>query len=106
MPLGKSVTHRNFLKKKEVIFLLSSFFVLFLVVVSLGLSFRKTRDLLPPTEIGPQKIVGYTQYFGYPFYLDTIIFFVFICSPFISIILFFAINKLRQKGVMKYDKKT
>ncbi|GEM_PF-3172532 len=72
-----------------------NFFALVIVFIS---SFRIVRDALPPTRIGNEKIIGYTQYFGYPFYLDTVIFFIFI---FYSVVFFLIIKLLRKKNSKK-----
>lgn len=56
-------------------------------------TFRKVRSFFPPPSIGESKIVGYAQYFGYPFYFDTVLFFVFLLSP----ILIFAFIKFRRR---------
>lgn len=36
--------------------------------------FRKIRNLFPIPIIEDSEIIGYSQYFGYPFYFDTFIF--------------------------------
>jgi len=70
-----------FFRQKIGFFLLLNLFFLFFLTIVLGLSFRKIRDSLPPPEIGTQKIIGYIHYFGYPFHLDTVIFFLVILPP-------------------------
>ena len=40
-------------------------------VVSFVLKFRIARDYMPLAKIG--EVIGYSQYFGYPFLLDTLI---------------------------------
>ncbi|MCL5438471.1 MAG: hypothetical protein M1268_00595 [Patescibacteria group bacterium] len=52
---------------------------IFLIILMLG--FKKTRSLFPPPEIGNDKLIGFSQYFGYPFYFDTIFFFMLILIP-------------------------
>src|SRR5258708_11283052 len=78
---GKLAMQKKLIKSRTELFLFfnTTFFILF--ILCMGLFFRKVRDFLAPTEIGSQKIVGYTQYTGYPFNLDTCIFFVFIFAP-------------------------
>lgn len=55
--------------------------------------FRKIRDTLPPPAIDQTKIVGYIQYYGYPTYFDTVIFFILILFP----LLYFSIAKYIDK---------
>lgn len=77
--------YKSTLKRIKITFLISVF--LFCVELLLILIFfRKIRYLFPIPEIGDSKIVGFSQYFGYPFYFDTFIFFVILLS-----ILFFVI---------------
>jgi hypothetical protein len=73
MKAHKSTYKRNILLGGALSFLLLDFLLV--------IAFRNIRDLLPPPEIGKKHIIGYSQYFGYPFYLDTIIFFILICYP-------------------------
>lgn len=87
---------RKVLSDKQLYFIGINLSLLFFLIFVLILSFRKIRDAFPPTEIGHEKIVGYTQYFGYPFYLDTIIFFVFVLSPLISV---FLIHKIFERKI-------
>jgi hypothetical protein len=54
--------------------------------------FRKIRDALPPPIINQTKIIGYTHYFGYPFLLDTVVFFFFIFFPVGIFILLYSID--------------
>lgn len=53
----------------------------------LAFSFRYIRELFPLPEIGKHNIVGYTQYFGYPFYFDAIFFNLFIFLPILAFVL-------------------
>jgi len=57
-------------------------------------SFKSIRGFMYPPEIGKEKIVGFAHYFGYPFYFDTIVFFVFIFSPVIVAFLILLRKKL------------
>lgn len=61
-----------------LIIYLASFAPLFFLI---ALFFRKLRDHLLPPQITDSKIIGYTHFFGYPFYLDNIIFFIIIFYP-------------------------
>ena len=40
-----------------------------------------------PTGISSQQIIGYAQYYGYPFYFDTIVFFIFLLIPLIVLLM-------------------
>lgn len=64
------------------------------------LSFRKLRDSLPPPEINQSKVIGYAQYFGYPLYMDAVIFFSIIFFP----AAFFAIMRLIDNNKNKKNK--
>lgn len=83
------------IKKKSslIVAILSFGITLFLF----GLFFRKVRDSLSPPSISDTKIIGYTHYFGYPFYLDTIVFFFFVFFPILVFVLFYFLQKLYKK---------
>jgi len=88
------------LKNKFAVLIEAIFFVLLAIIFIL--TFRKLRDSLPPPAINQTKIIAYTQYFGYPFYLDTAIFLVFIFFP---IIVFSVLRYLKRfKQMQKYLK--
>lgn len=89
----------NKLKTKRIGFfsILVTFLLFIGGVVFFGLFFRKIRDMLPPPQINQTKIVGYTQYFGYPFFLDTVIFFLFLLFPFIIFSLLYLLKKKSKK---------
>ncbi len=88
-----------YLSKKRSI-LLVNLLLLGLFLIVFVLSFRNIRDSLPPPKIDETKIVGYTHFFGYPFYLDTVIFFIFILyQP-----VFFFVLRFTSK-IKKKDKK-
>lgn len=82
------------IKDTRILILFVGLFVLLLILFLTN--FRTVRDSIPP-EIGEHKIVGYAQYFGYPLYLDTFVFFAFILYP----ILFFTLFKCLKKGKNK-----
>jgi len=52
-----------------------------LFLVFLFINFRTFRDFFPIPKILESKIIGYSQYFAYPLYFDTFIFFIVILSP-------------------------
>lgn len=72
--------------------------ILFAEIVLFVLLFRKIRDGAMPPPIGSTYIVGYTQYFGYPFYLDTGIFFFFVLTPVIILWICSVIDKRTKKS--------
>jgi hypothetical protein len=57
------------------------------------LKFRNLRELFPPTQIGEYKIVGFAQYYGYPFYYDNLIFAALILLPSLIFILIYFLYK-------------
>lgn len=76
-------------KKVTINAILSSFiFDLFLLA-----SFKKIRSLLPPPEIENNKLIGFSQYFGYPFYIDAIFFFILFSVPVLFFVILYLINK-------------
>jgi len=98
MLFRKSIEHRTLFKHKRISFLVISLSFIFFLTIYLVLSFRTIRDSLPPTKIENQKIVGYTQYFGYPFQLDTIIFFLFLLPPLlVGLLMQIKKDKLKDK---------
>ena len=86
------LTYIIFISKHKNIIILTVLFILFLLG-AFALSFRKLRDIMPDPAVNAETSIGYAQYFGYPMYLDTIIFFILILSP----VLFFTPIKLVQK---------
>ena len=71
-------------------------FILFLLGV-FAVTFRKLRDIMPDPAISKETSIGYAQYFGYPLYLDSIIFFILILSP----VLFYTFVRLARKNKKK-----
>ena len=63
---------------------IAMFFILSLLIF---ISFRVLRKMFPLPEINQEKIVGYSQYYGYPLYFDTILFFTFLLLPIVTFIL-------------------
>lgn len=61
---------------------------LVLIFGTIFFTFRYFRSLFFPPEINENKIVGYAQYFGYPFHFDTLLFFIFMIIP---VLMFFYI---------------
>jgi len=78
---------------KRAWWLLVEFFVFLFILFFNLLFFKPLRDNLPPSMIGRSDVVGYAQYYGYPFYLDTVIFFILIFHP----IILFALLKIFEQ---------
>ena len=58
---------------------------------------RPVRSLFPLPEIGSDKIIGYSQYFGYPLSFDTLYFSILILVPLLVVFctsLFKKINEI------------
>lgn len=85
--------HKSTMQLKYVKIIFLSIFSLCTELVLILLFFRQIRDLFPAPEIEENKIIGYSQYFGYPFYFDTFIFFLIIFSIPIIILFFNSIRK-------------
>lgn len=52
-----------------------------LIAGAIFFTFRFFRSLFNIPKINEDKIIGYAQYFGYPFHFDTLLFFIFIMIP-------------------------
>ena len=87
------LTYIIFISRHKNIIVPTVLFILFLLG-AFALSFRKLRDVMPDPAVNAETSIGYGQYFGYPLYLDSIIFFILIISP----VLFFTFIKLIQKS--------
>ena len=87
------LTYIIFISRHKNIIVPTVLFILFLLG-AFALSFRKLRDIMPDPAVNAETSIGYAQYFGYPLYLDSIIFFILIISP----VLFFTFIKLIQKS--------
>ena len=55
--------------------------------------FKKIRTLFPIPEINSDKLIGFAQYYGYPFYFDTIFFFFLIFLPVLVFIVVYLLSK-------------
>jgi hypothetical protein len=86
------------IKPSKKIFLhvgiLCSFFFLLGIF---ALSFRKMRDTLPPPEISEKHIVGYSHFFGYPFFLDTAVFFFFMLYPLFAFFMLYLFSQIKKR---------
>ena len=69
-----------------------TFYTLIVYAIIL-LNFRQLRSFFSPPKAIEGDIVGFVQYYGYSLYLETIIFFTFVLSPFI---VFFILSKIRK----------
>lgn len=76
---------------KRIFLLTAGIYVTFIVFFLL--IFRVIRSLFLPPEISSYKIVGYSQYYGYPFYYDTLAFFVLILFPSIIFLILCLVRK-------------
>ena len=69
----------NLLKNREVNVYSLTIFLSFLLYFLLATSFRLFRSLFPIYQ--NKDIVGFAQYFGYPTFFDTVLFFVLVLIP-------------------------
>ncbi|GEM_PF-3098869 len=85
--------HKAYLKldKKKIIIKCITISIILNLVLLLG--FKKIRSYISPPEIGRDGLVGFAQYFGYPFYFDTLIFFFMIFVPILTFIALYVFNK-------------
>ena len=74
-------------------FLLLMVFTYLLLAVLFVLFFKNVRNYFSFTPIPSDGIVGYAHYYGYPLVLDTLIFFIFLLSPVVLLIIVKIINK-------------
>lgn len=81
------------IKSKLSIIVLKSFVISFFAIVLLAFTFKKIRSLFPVPEIGSDKLIGFSQYYGYPFSFDTIFFFFLI---FIPVLIFIVVYSLTE----------
>ena len=79
----------NAIKKVSFEYCIYLLFFLFSLVF-----FRHIRAFFPIPELGSEKIVGYSAYFGYPLYFDNFLFFYIILCPFFAWALLFLRKKL------------
>jgi hypothetical protein len=80
--------------KRNNLFLKSLFFSLILLSI-LAVSFKSIRALFPPPEIGSEKLIGFSQYYGYPPYFDNLIFLAIIFIPSVVYLFFLYRDKRR-----------
>ncbi|EKD27400.1 MAG: hypothetical protein ACD_79C00735G0002 [uncultured bacterium] len=64
-----------------------------LIIFVLMFYFKKIRTLFPIPEINSDKLIGFAQYYGYPFYFDTIFFFFLIFLPVLVFIVVYLLSK-------------
>jgi hypothetical protein len=67
----------------------------------LALLFRTLRDILPNPELKADTSIGYAQYFGYPLYLDTFLFFLLLLLP---VIYFFGVRFFSKTKIKHHEK--
>lgn len=83
------------IKTSTKINIFKSIIISILLLVASLLSFKKIRVLFPTPMINENKLVGFSQYYGYPFYFDTIFFFFIILLPVIVLLIFYFWEKRR-----------
>ena len=80
-------------KNRKLKILLEGLLYISLMYLAILMTFRQLRSLFSYPKIAEDGIVGYAQYFGYPMYFETIIFFIFVFSP---VLVFFILSKIRK----------
>lgn len=80
-------------KSKRVILLLATICTLCISYAITLTSSKVIRSFFPPPKILEGKIIGFAQYYGYPFLFDYFFVFEIIFIPIIVIILFSSISK-------------
>jgi hypothetical protein len=90
----KNARLKTILKNKKTWVLIEGISYLTIIYIIILVSFRYVRSSLAIDSKNIQAdIVGYSQYFGYPLYFETIIFFIFVLSP---IVVFYILSKIRK----------
>jgi len=72
---------------KNVLLFLIGLLAYFLTIVMTIPLIKTVRAFFTGPLVGDQKIVGYSQYFGYPFYFESYLFTAYIFLPLIILIL-------------------
>lgn len=89
----------QYMKKSKLISLVKNKLIVQSIMLSsllnivLLVNFKNIRSIFPPPEIGRDGLVGFAQYFGYPFYFDTLIFFFMIFVPISTFIVLYIKNR-------------
>jgi hypothetical protein len=86
-------------KQRKVI--IGFVFYVSIALCILALLFRTLRDILPDPELKVDTSIGYAQYFGYPIYLDTFLFFLLLLLP---VIYFFGIRIFSKTKIKRHEK--
>ncbi len=73
------------MKKQNIKIIIKTSIAVFLIVLLLLGTFKKIRSLFPPPEIN-ENLIGFAQYYGYPFYFDHLFFALIIIVPLIAIL--------------------
>ncbi|HVT00823.1 MAG TPA: hypothetical protein VHE53_01145 [Patescibacteria group bacterium] len=79
------------IKKNEILIIYIIYLIICFSIISF--TFKDIRNSFPPTPIVANQIVGYSQYFDYPLYFDSLFFLVLILLP----VIFFSFAKLFKK---------
>ena len=97
----RNIYKKNKMKKKGVIMIFSFFLWISLIIIPTVIGFRLLRNHFPPAEITGNRIVGFSQFNGYPLYFDSLLIYFLITST-IFVFIFYLIISYVQK---KFNKK-
>lgn len=86
-----------FISLKKNLYFFIEILLLFFLLTIFTIFFQQIYANWPPAVINNSGIVGSVQYYGYPFYFDTIIFFIIALHPIITFILIKLIEQKRKK---------
>ena len=81
------------MKNSHKIIILKSLFISVVILVGLIITFKKIRAIFPIPMINDDRLVGFSQYFGYPLYFDTLFFFFLVLVPIITFMIFYELNR-------------
>lgn len=88
------------MKKKQIIICISIFLWILLIVLPVVTEFRLFRGYFPPAEITSNRIIGFSQFNGYPLYFDSVLIYLLIISI-IFIFIFYLLISHAQKKINK-----
>lgn len=84
-------------KNKSIAIYILYFSIQITILIIIEITLRKVRELFPPSQILQNYIVGYSQYFGYPYYFDTLVFLAIMLSPIIISLILAKIKVIKWK---------
>lgn len=73
-------------RKKTFLYIFFAGIVLLFFIAILGVSLRNLKSLLPYPKIDELNTIGYEHYYNYPLNLDSIVLYLILVSPFLSVI--------------------